>query len=182
MYERALAITEQALGPAHPDTATSLNNLAPLLQAQGDFDAARPYLERALAIREQALGPAHPDTATSLNNLAMLLYAQGDFNAARPLYERALAIHEQALGPAHPITATSLNNLAAAASPGLTPPPLDALAIPSRRGRPSTPQPNNLAPCMPRAISTPPAPTSNARSPSTSRRAAPPIRYRHQPQ
>jgi tetratricopeptide (TPR) repeat protein len=112
LYERALAIREQARGPAHPTTASSLNNLAALLYAQGDFAAARPYLERALAIREQALGPAHPSTATSLNNLAGLLYAQGDFAAARPYLERALAIHEQALGPTHPTTASSLNNLA----------------------------------------------------------------------
>jgi Tfp pilus assembly protein PilF len=28
LYERALAIREQVLGPNHPDTANSLNNLA----------------------------------------------------------------------------------------------------------------------------------------------------------
>ena len=78
LFERALAIREKALGPEHPDTATSLNNLAMLLQAQGDYAAARPLFERALAIREKALGPEHPDTATSLNNLAILLQAQGD--------------------------------------------------------------------------------------------------------
>jgi hypothetical protein len=43
---------EQALGPAHPDASTSLNNLALPFQAQGDHAAARPLLERALAIRE----------------------------------------------------------------------------------------------------------------------------------
>ena len=31
MYRRALAITEKALGPNHPRTATLLNNLAGLL-------------------------------------------------------------------------------------------------------------------------------------------------------
>ena len=30
LYERALAIREKALGPDHPDVATSLNNLAVL--------------------------------------------------------------------------------------------------------------------------------------------------------
>ncbi len=53
-------------------TAQSLNNLASLLRAQGDYAAARPLFERALTIREQALGPLHPHTATSLNNLADL--------------------------------------------------------------------------------------------------------------
>jgi Tetratricopeptide repeat len=52
------------LGPEHPNTAQSLNNLAVLLQAQGDLTGARPLFERALAIYEKALGPEHPDTAT----------------------------------------------------------------------------------------------------------------------
>ena len=116
LFERALAIREKALGPEHPDTATSLNNLAFLLKDQGDLAGGRPLYERALAIREKALGPEHPDTATSLNNLARLLQDQGDLAGARPLLERALAIYEKALGPEHPDTAISLNNLACPAS------------------------------------------------------------------
>ena len=108
----ALAIREKALGPEHPDTALSLNNVARLLRDQGDFAGARPLYERALAIREKALGPKHPDTANSLANLANLLRDQGDFAAARPLCERALSIRENARGPGHPDTATSLNSLA----------------------------------------------------------------------
>jgi tetratricopeptide (TPR) repeat protein len=108
----ALAMREKALGPEHPHTALSLNNLANLLAAQGDIAGARPLYERALAIYEKALGPEHPETATSLNNLASLLRDQGDIAGARPLYERALAISEKTLGPEHPATATSLNNLA----------------------------------------------------------------------
>jgi tetratricopeptide (TPR) repeat protein len=102
LFGRALAIREKACGPEHPDTTTSLNNLAVLLQHQGDLAGARPLYERALAIREKALGPEHPKTALSLNNLAWLLRAQGDWTGARPLYERALAIREKALGPEHP--------------------------------------------------------------------------------
>jgi tetratricopeptide (TPR) repeat protein len=113
LFERALTIREQALGPTHPDTAQSLNNLAVLLLDQGELAVARPLLERALAIKEQALGPTHLDIAHSLNNLADLLHAQGELAAARPLLERALGIKEQALGPTHPDTALSLNNLAA---------------------------------------------------------------------
>ena len=112
LYERALAIYEQALGPIHPHTATSMNNLAGLFSSVGDYAVARPLYERALAIREQALGPSHPDTARSLNNLALLLSSVGDYAAAQPLYELALTIREQALGPRHPDTATSLYSLA----------------------------------------------------------------------
>ena len=115
--ERALSIREQSLGPTHPDTASSLNNLAFYLNETGDLAeraAARPLFNRALAIREKVLGSMHPNTATSLSNLALYLERTGDLAdraAARSLHERALAICEQALGPTHPHTANSLNNL-----------------------------------------------------------------------
>ena len=112
LYEHALAIREQVLGPHHPDTALSLNNLAEFYRSQGDSERATPLYERALAIREQVLGPHHPQTASSLNNLAEFYRSQGDSERATPLYERALAIYEQVLGPLHPQTALSLNNLA----------------------------------------------------------------------
>ena len=113
LYQRALAISEKALGPDHPSTAASLNNLALLYRSQGQYEQAEPLYQRALAIREKALGPDHPSTAASLNNLAELYRSQGQYEQAEPLYQRALAIREKALGPDHPNTATSLNNLAA---------------------------------------------------------------------
>ena len=70
LYQRALAIWEDALGPAHPDVATSLNNLAGLYYAQGQYAEAEPLYRRALAIWEKALGPEHPKVAANLNNLA----------------------------------------------------------------------------------------------------------------
>src|SRR5262249_1891708 len=60
LAEQALAITEAALGPDHPDVATWLNNLAGIVQDLGLAEQARPLAERALAITETALGPDHP--------------------------------------------------------------------------------------------------------------------------
>ncbi len=104
--------TQKNQGSEHPDTARSLNNLAVLYQAKGDYDSAEPLYKRALSIREKVLGKAHPDTATSLNNLAYFYNAKGDYDSAEPLYKRALEITEKVLGQAHPDTARSLNNLA----------------------------------------------------------------------
>jgi class 3 adenylate cyclase/tetratricopeptide (TPR) repeat protein len=112
LYERALAIRANALGPEHPHTALSLHHLANLLRSQGDYAGAQPLYERALAIREKAFGPEHTETAASLVNLALLLRDRGDHAGARPLMERALAIREKVLGPDHPDTAWSLNPLA----------------------------------------------------------------------
>jgi tetratricopeptide (TPR) repeat protein len=111
LFERALVLSEKALGTDHPAVATSLNNLGHLLQAQGDLAGARPLYERALSLRERALGPDHRETALSLNNLGSLLQAQGDLAGARAYDERALMIDEKTLGPDHPDTARSLGNL-----------------------------------------------------------------------
>ncbi|HLL33819.1 MAG TPA: FxSxx-COOH system tetratricopeptide repeat protein [Streptomyces sp.] len=112
LEERALAITEAALGPDHPDTAACLGNLATTLAQLGRHADALPLEERALAVTEAALGPDHPDTALRLNNLARTLAALGRHADALPLAKRALTITEAALGPDHPDTAACLNNLA----------------------------------------------------------------------
>jgi tetratricopeptide (TPR) repeat protein len=112
LLQRALLIREQHLGAEHPDTATSLNNLAGLYWSQGNYAQAEPLLVRALSIVEQKFGAEHPNTATCLNNLAELYRDQSKYSEAEPLYQRALSIVEQKLGAMHPKTATCLNNLA----------------------------------------------------------------------
>ncbi|MBK8431210.1 MAG: tetratricopeptide repeat protein [Chloroflexi bacterium] len=71
-YERALAIRERALGPDHPDTANSLNNLAVLAYDMNDFPEAARLMRRAVAIREQKLGPNHSDTQSSRRSLVTI--------------------------------------------------------------------------------------------------------------
>ena len=78
------------LGPRHPDTLTSLNNLAVLYQAQGRYGEAEPLFLEALQASREVLGPRHPDTLTSLNNLAVLYQAQGRYGEAEPLFQEAL--------------------------------------------------------------------------------------------
>jgi tetratricopeptide (TPR) repeat protein len=72
LYERSLEIREKVLGPEHPDTASSLNNLAGLLHDQGKYAEAQSLYERALEICENILGPEHPDTEVVRQNLANL--------------------------------------------------------------------------------------------------------------
>jgi CHAT domain-containing protein len=112
LAQRVLELREKALGPAHPDVALSLNNLAVLYDSTAQPVKAEPLYQRSLAIREKALGPAHPDVALSLNNLAVLYEATGQYAKAKPLMQRSLAIREKALGPEHPDVALSLNSLA----------------------------------------------------------------------
>jgi hypothetical protein len=114
LCERALDFRRRVLGPEHPHTLTSMNNLAGALFSQGDLVGARNLQDKTLHIFRRLLGPEHPDTLNSMNNLAGTLYAQGDLAGARKLEEETLDIRRRVLGPEHPDTLTSMNNLAGA--------------------------------------------------------------------
>ena len=64
---RALAICEKALGPNHPDTAASLNNLGELLRSKGDYAGAELLYRRALAICEKGFGDGPPKYSNGPN-------------------------------------------------------------------------------------------------------------------
>jgi cytochrome c-type biogenesis protein CcmH/NrfG len=78
------------LGRDHPDTLTSMNNLAQTLTAQGNLDAARKLQEQVLEATARLLGQDHPDTRTLMNNLAQTLKMQGDLAGARKIREQML--------------------------------------------------------------------------------------------
>jgi len=73
LLKRALAISEQQLGPDHPNTAQSVSWLAALSEQQQQYEQAASLYQRALAIDEHALGPQHPLTQTIRANYARLL-------------------------------------------------------------------------------------------------------------
>jgi len=114
LLESTLTDAERILGPDHPDTLTSRNNLAGAYESAGDLNRAIPLHERTLADHERILGPDHPNTLTSRNNLAGAYQAAGDLNRAIPLHERTLADAERILGPDHLNTQAIRNILAAA--------------------------------------------------------------------
>ncbi|APZ54423.1 Tetratricopeptide repeat-containing protein [Salipiger abyssi] len=102
------------MGPEHPDTLTSVNNLAVLYRSTGRYGEAEPLYRRALEARERVLGPEHPDTLRSVNNLAALYENTGRYGEAEPLFRRALEASEEAdgYGPMHPTTVVYNGNLA----------------------------------------------------------------------
>src|SRR5262249_31986166 len=72
LYKQALAIHKKVLGPEHPRTSTTLNNLGFLYFKQGRYYDAEPLYQKSLAINEKVLGPEHPRTAITRRNLADL--------------------------------------------------------------------------------------------------------------
>ncbi|OLO92185.1 tetratricopeptide repeat protein, partial [Actinomyces naeslundii] len=64
LYEQNLKDRTHILGPHHPSTLTSRNNLAYAYQATGRLDKAITLYEQNLKDFEDLLGPNHPSTLT----------------------------------------------------------------------------------------------------------------------
>ena len=99
LYRKALAIQERSLGPVHPATANTLNNLGTYLDRRGRAQEAEALQRRALDILEKSLGPLHPDTAAMLTTLAVMLDRQGKLTEAEALYRKAVEVARQAGNP-----------------------------------------------------------------------------------
>jgi tetratricopeptide (TPR) repeat protein len=112
LCEHELGFRRRVLGPEHPNTVISMNDLAETLRAQGDLAGARKLHEEVLAICRRVLGLDHANTLTSMNNLASMLQAQGDMAGARKLHEETLGVRLCLLGSEHPDTLQSMHNLA----------------------------------------------------------------------
>jgi CHAT domain-containing protein/tetratricopeptide (TPR) repeat protein len=112
LAEHLMATRRRVLGEQHPDTATSVNNLAFLYQSMGDYAKAEPLYRQALEIEKKVLGENHESTARTLTNLAGLYFDQGDYAKAEPLFRKAVEITKKVLGENHPRSATTLGGLA----------------------------------------------------------------------
>jgi CHAT domain-containing protein len=95
LFYRALVIQEKALGPDHPDVASSLQNLANFYDYKRDNARAEPLYRRALVIWEKALGPDHPHIAVTWSDMALSFAAQGRVVEAVNAAQRATEIQDR---------------------------------------------------------------------------------------
>jgi eukaryotic-like serine/threonine-protein kinase len=100
------------LGPDHPLTLTTLQNLAANYTLAGKVREAIALLERTRDAETAKLGPDHPLTLTTLYNLAETYRTDGRFREAIELHERVRAARIAKLGPDHPDTVHTLHGLA----------------------------------------------------------------------
>ena len=66
------------LGDRHPDTASSLNNLAMLYYTINRLPEAAATMSNVVSIFEDLLGPNHPNTITVRNNLEAIKQAANE--------------------------------------------------------------------------------------------------------
>jgi hypothetical protein len=94
MYIRALQGKEEALGPDHTSTLSTVNNLGNLYKDQSKLAEAEKMYTRALQGYEDALGPQlMPSYLPALNTMFMfgdLLSQTGRKDMAKRMYARAL--------------------------------------------------------------------------------------------
>src|SRR5207302_1489391 len=111
-HERSLELRRRVLGSDHPDSVTSMNELANAYRDDGKLDRALPLFEEALKRRTARLGVDHPDTLTSMNNLASAYWAANKLDRSVPLFEATLKLVKAKLGPEHPRVLGTMFNLA----------------------------------------------------------------------
>ena len=102
------------LGPDHPASLASCNNLAYAYHAVGHLSDAIALYQQVLTDSIRVLGQDHPDTLASCNDLAGAYESAGRLTEAIALYEQVQEDYTRILGDNHPSTLTSRNNLAGA--------------------------------------------------------------------
>jgi tetratricopeptide (TPR) repeat protein len=111
-YEECAELQRKVLGSDHPDTLSTLNNLAILYSTIHLYHKALPLCQEVYLSQVRVLGLYHRETMGAMSNLASALYKSGDYRTACPMFEQCLRQRQLILGEDHPDTCSAINNLA----------------------------------------------------------------------
>ena len=111
LLKDSLEIKKVKLGPDHPDTLMTMNNLAGCYMQSGNLDQALPLMKETLELLKAKVGADHPNTIRTMNNLASIYMRKRQFDQAVPLFEQAVKVLRDKAGPEHPTTVAIQNNL-----------------------------------------------------------------------
>jgi len=89
LYQQALAIRRELLGPSDPQTAVVLSNLGDIRMMQGKYDDAVRFATEALQIDRSGAQTDGPKIANDLNNLGVAYAKQGKLGMARKTLQNA---------------------------------------------------------------------------------------------
>ena|GEM_PF-1325552 len=110
-YQKALTIQEEVLGPEHPDTAKTYNDIAGVYFNRGEFEEAKKWHQKSLSIRKKKLEKEYFSIATSFNNIAGACRDQGNYEEALVLYNKALENCEKVSEKKHQFIFDIYNNM-----------------------------------------------------------------------
>ena len=94
----ALSLWKIVYGESHPDSITTMNNAAVMLQNLKQYSASRQWFEASLAVCEDLFGRQSVNTATILFQLAQALALDSDSKAAVNKMREAYNIFHSELG------------------------------------------------------------------------------------
>src|SRR3984957_10194764 len=104
--------SKRVLGEEHPDTLTSMSNLALTYWNQGRWKEAEVLHVSVMETRKRVIGEEHPYTLTSMCNLTLTYQSQGRWKEAEVLGVSVMKTMKRVLGEEHPYTLMSISNLA----------------------------------------------------------------------
>ncbi|GAP93238.1 putative eukaryotic translation initiation factor 3 135 kDa subunit [Rosellinia necatrix] len=97
--KHALDLWKVIYGPDHPDSITTLNNAAVMLQHMQAYHESRIWFEQALAVCERVIGPQSLQAASLLFQLAQALALDSESKAALVRMRDCYSIFLHELGP-----------------------------------------------------------------------------------
>jgi CHAT domain-containing protein len=93
--QKALAIRERVFGKQHPQTLSSVLNLATLYSNRHDFALAEPLLKQIIEHRTTIYGTQHRETVRAWGELATLHLNRADYQQAEPIFVNVLKNQRQ---------------------------------------------------------------------------------------
>jgi tetratricopeptide (TPR) repeat protein len=92
---QAAEVERRVLGAEHPETLSSLDDLAMLYRSEREYKKADDLLASVLEARRRVLGPAHPDTTDSMVELAEVRLQEMNYLGAESLLREAVGNDEK---------------------------------------------------------------------------------------
>ncbi len=111
-FERCRQLLLGTFGPDHPETLSSINNLALAYYSAGRLQEATALGEEALTLFRAKFGLDDPKTLSIMNNLALAYQDSRRLTEAVSLLEQTFGLRKSKLGPGHSGTLATMNNLA----------------------------------------------------------------------
>ena len=111
---QVMDMRKKLLGAEHPDTFSSMANLASIYWNQRRWNEAEqlPVEIQVMDMTKNLLGAEHLDTLSCMANLATTYKDQGRWNEAEQLQIQVMEMRKKLLGAEHPDTLTIMANLA----------------------------------------------------------------------
>ncbi|KAG6271513.1 hypothetical protein E4U49_003885 [Claviceps purpurea] len=111
-YQALKSDQDATLGPTHPSTVSTIQNLATTLEQRGKLEEAQALYRRVYISYQHLYGPRDNMTLEALDDLANICKDTFAIDDAQGLFKQSATSLTRALGATHPETAYAIQSLA----------------------------------------------------------------------